>query len=76
MIRVFPGDHPPPHFHARYGEHHARIEIADGTILDGGLPLRAARLVREWALARRAELQANWERAEAMLPLERIDPLP
>ncbi len=28
LIRVFFNDHPPPHFHARYGEHEATIEIA------------------------------------------------
>ena len=27
VIRIFFGDHPPPHFHAVYGEHSAKIDI-------------------------------------------------
>ncbi|MGD1070844.1 MAG: DUF4160 domain-containing protein [Bryobacteraceae bacterium] len=27
LIRMFFNDHPPPHFHARYGEFEATIEI-------------------------------------------------
>ncbi len=76
VIRMFVKDHPPPHFHVRYAEHTARIEIASGEMLDGDLPPRAVRLVREWTDLHRAELEGNWRRAEAMLPLESIDPLP
>jgi len=35
----------------------------------------ALRLIREWAEIHRAELEANWERARARTPLERIAPL-
>ncbi|HEY1340756.1 MAG TPA: DUF4160 domain-containing protein [Bryobacteraceae bacterium] len=41
MIRMFFNDHPPPHFHARYGEFEATIEIATLNILEGTLPIRA-----------------------------------
>lgn len=75
VIRMFVKDHPPPHFHVRYAEHAARIEIATGEVIDGSLPPRATRLLREWTEARRPELEANWRRAEAMLPLESIEPL-
>ncbi|MGI8593510.1 MAG: DUF4160 domain-containing protein [Solirubrobacteraceae bacterium] len=71
---MFVKDHPPPHFHG-YGEHRARILIATGEPMDGDLPPRAQRLVREWAELRRSDLEANWERGERMLPLERIEPL-
>ena len=76
VIRMFVKDHPPPHFHARYGEHHARVAIATGEPIDGGLPPHAGRLVREWAALHRAELEENWSRAEQMRPLEPIEPLP
>lgn len=76
VIRMFARDHPPPHFHARYGEHHARIAITDGSILDGHLPPRPARLVKRWAMAHHSQLEANWARCEAMLPPHQIDPLP
>ena len=46
VISMFFNDHEPPHIHARYAEHEARIAIATGTSLTGHLPPRAARLVR------------------------------
>ena len=65
-------DHPPPHFHARYGGARALVRLSDGAIIAGELPPTAAQLVRQWALARKPELQDNWQRAVAHQPLERI----
>ncbi len=48
IIRMFWEDHPPPHFHAIYGEHEAIIDILRSEIIQGRLPLRAHSLVREW----------------------------
>lgn len=62
VIEMYFGDHPPPHFHARYGEKTAKIAIASGEVLAGSLPHRALRFVREWAQLHGAELTANWER--------------
>ena len=56
-------DHPPPHFHARYGGEVATIIIASGDVLAGSLPGRALRLVREWLEQHRDELESNWHRA-------------
>jgi Domain of unknown function (DUF4160) len=70
------GDHPPPHFHARYGGDVALIVIATGEEYAGSLPPRAMRLVREWVEERRDELEADWHRAQAHQPLEWIAPLP
>lgn len=42
VIGMYFSDHPPPHFHARYGEYETQIEIATGTVLRGQLPRRAA----------------------------------
>ena len=36
---------------------------------------RAARLVREWTVLHRSELEANWGRLKAGAPLEKIAPL-
>jgi hypothetical protein len=77
VITMYFRDHPPPHFHAKYGEHVA--EIAIGTpleLIDGWLPPRALRLVIEWATLHQAELAANWDRARAHEALDGIDPLP
>jgi hypothetical protein len=44
IIRMFWSDHPPPHFHAIYGEHEAIVEIATSEII-GGYPLALAALL-------------------------------
>ena len=76
VIVLYFADHPPPHFHARYGEHEAQIEISTGEVRHGWLPRRALVLVQEWTAIHRAELLADWERAERQEPLVSIEPLP
>jgi Domain of unknown function (DUF4160) len=71
-IQMFYDDHNPAHLHARYGRAKALIRISDGTMIAGELPPTATRMVREWTLARRQELEANWRRARSHLPLERV----
>lgn len=68
-------DHPPPHFHAEYGEYEAIITIADGEVFAGYLPSRAANLVRDWALLYTAELFAAWQLAQQSQSLPRLAPL-
>ena len=63
-------DHPPPHFHASYGGYEAFVATETGDVIEGQLPKAAARLVREWALARREQLRENWQRASAGEQLE------
>lgn len=74
-IRMYFDDHPPPHFHAYYGEHAAKISIETLDVTEGHLPRRALALVLEWAFEHRVELQENWERAAAHESLIRIEPL-
>ncbi|MBP7630974.1 MAG: DUF4160 domain-containing protein [Acidimicrobiales bacterium] len=76
VIVMYFDDHPPPHFHARYGEHEAQVAIATGDVLHGSLPRSASRLVKEWTELRRAELLDDWHRAERAEPLVSIEPLP
>ena len=71
-IQMFYNEHNPPHFHARYGDAKAVIRISDGEVVSGELPRTAARLVRDWTLARRAELEENWRRARGHEELERV----
>ena len=72
MIQMYYDDHNPPHFHARYGPAKAIVRRSDGETIAGELPPTATRMVRQWAVARNAELQDNWQRARALLPLEKI----
>ena len=71
-IRMYVREHPPPHFHALYGEHEANIAIATGEVIEGSLPRTAARLVREWTGRHRDALLLNWSLAQSGEPLERI----
>ena len=71
-IQMFYNDHAPPHLHARYGRAKALVRLSDGEIISGELPPTAARMVREWTLARRAELEENWRRARAHEELEKV----
>jgi len=76
VILMYFSDHGPPHFHARYGEFDAQMTIETAEVLHGHLPPRALRLVRTWAGHHRAELMADWDRAQAERPLLPIEPLP
>ena len=72
LIRMYFADHAPPHFHAAYQGHEALVRIADGGIIEGSLPGKARRLIVDWLEVHRAELEANWQRGQDLLPMERI----
>lgn len=72
IIKLFFGDHPPPHFHAVYGEYIALFDINTLNVIEGDLPQRARKLVVEWAKNYQAELKTIWETQEfkKLPPLE------
>src|SRR5580704_14477450 len=57
LIRMFFNDHAPPHFHARYGDFEATIDLSTLEVSQGQLPRRALSLVQEWAIIHREELR-------------------
>jgi hypothetical protein len=59
-IRMFFNDHAPPHFHAFYGRHEARVSVETGEIIGGGLPPTQRRLVHTWTLRYREALLTDW----------------
>lgn len=67
--------HAPPHFHARYGEFEATIDIDSLEILQGELPNRAFRLVQEWAMIPREELIEDWRLCRENTVPAKIEPL-
>ena len=75
VILMYYNDHPPPHFHVRYGAKKALVGIESLTVLEGKLPPRALGLVIEWASSHKDELLDDWELARKQLPLEPIAPL-
>ena len=72
---MFYREHGIPHFHAEHQGQQATFTL-DGEILAGEMRSGTARrLIREWCLAHREELEANWSRGRAGEPFERIAPL-
>lgn len=75
IIAMYYNEHNPPHFHAKYGEFTAEIDIRTLQIFKGELPKRAKTLVLEWADEHRDELQQDWELARQKQELKDIEPL-
>ena len=76
LIQMYFGDHPPPHFHALYGEFEALIDIQTFEVIGGGLPGRAMALVLEWAKQHHDELREDWELCSQNQTPFKILPLP
>ena len=64
----------PPHFHAKYSGQEALFNF-DGELLEGELPKRAIKFVREWISFHKTELEVNRENARTGQPLNDIEPL-
>lgn len=75
VVAMFYSDHPPPHFHVRYGRQRAVMDIETLSILKGDLAPRVLGLVVEWAAQHQAELLANWNLARRHSALNKIAPL-
>ncbi len=75
FIRMYFGDHSPPHFHAIYGGDEVVVNIETFEILKGNLPPRAHALVIEWATLHQAELREAFARAQALEAPGKISPL-
>ena len=57
-------EHGIPHFHAIYGEFNAVFSIERLDMIEGDLPNRAQRLVKDWALQYQKELLDMWNKQE------------
>ncbi len=76
VVTMYANEHPPPHFHARYGEYEALIVISDGSTYAGWLPRRALRLLRAWRRLHVEELEDAWNLLAADRQPGTIEPLP
>ena len=75
IVRMFYGDHPPPHFHAAYQGEEIKININTLEVIEGKMSRRAQALVLEWAALHRDELRQAWEAASANKEPSKIAPL-
>lgn len=72
---MFYKDHEPAHFHAEHQSQSAKFDF-DGKMIAGSIRSSTAlRLIREWTLQHRGELEANWVNMKSGKPLEKIAPL-
>lgn len=75
IISMYYNDHLPPHFHAIYNRHEAKIGIETLGLLEGKLPQRVLSMILEWGFQYRKELRKNWNLARDGKPLKLIKPL-
>ena len=70
---MFHREHEPRHFHAEYQGQHGKFDFS---MTVGNITSKTVlRLIREWAVLHRPELEANWVKMKARQPLDRIAPL-
>ena len=75
VITMYYDEHPPPHFHVRYGGRKALVAIPTLSLLRGELSPRVFGMVVEWAALHQTELSENWDLARQQAPLRKIAPL-
>ena len=61
LIKMYFREHGKGHFHAIYGEYNGVFDIETLEMIEGDLPRRAQRLIKEWAKPYQADLQTMWE---------------
>ena len=64
IISMYFEEHNPPHFHVKYNEHKAVMEIQSLNVLAGYLPSKVRGLVEEWAELHQEELLVMWNTKE------------
>ncbi len=74
-ILMYFNDHAPSHFHVKYNEFRASIDISTLSILDGKVPPRVHGLVIEWAELHQDELHLNWNALRESGVFRKIEPL-
>ena len=72
VVKMYPNDHTPPHFHAIYGEYIGVIDIKTLEMLEGDLSNREYKLVREWPEKHQDDLMEMWN-TKLFKKLERVE---
>ncbi|MBN1932706.1 MAG: DUF4160 domain-containing protein [Desulfobacterales bacterium] len=61
LIKMYFREHGVPHFHALYGEYNGIFEIENLEMIEGDLPKRAQKMIKEWADSYRDDLLEMWK---------------
>ncbi|MBF0236008.1 MAG: DUF4160 domain-containing protein [Desulfamplus sp.] len=64
IISMYFDEHNPPHFHVKYNEYRASMDIKNLNILSGFLPAKVRGIVEEWGELHIDELIDMWETKE------------
>jgi hypothetical protein len=75
VIMMYANDHNPPHFHVLYNGQDALITIQHLSLMEGDLPVRILRLVKEWAAMHQQELKIIWDLLHEKKRFNKIEPL-
>ena len=62
LIKMYFKEHGVPHFHALYAEYNGEIDSLE--MIEGDLPNRAQRMVKEWAELYKNDLLEMWKTQE------------
>ena len=60
LIKMYFKEHGVPHFHALYGEYNAIFKIDTMEMIEGDLPNRAQKMIKEWGKMYKNELIEIW----------------
>lgn len=64
-------EHNPPHLHAIYGEYMSAINIKTLEVIEGDLPEKALKLVKEWIIKNKEDIMDIWKTQN----FKKIEPL-
>jgi hypothetical protein len=75
IIRMFYSEHNPPHFHAEYQGSEGIFNF-EGEMIQGNIKSNTAlKLIKEWAVLRKSELEENWKNITEKAAINKIEPL-
>ena len=64
LIKMYFREHGVSHFHALYAQYNGVFEIDSLEMIEGDLPNRAQKLVKEWAAIYKNDLIEMWEKQQ------------
>lgn len=75
VILMYWDEHNPPHFHVRYGDDRAVINIKSLELMEGSLSRRALNMILDWAELHQQQLLEDWDLCQQSLLPNKIEPL-
>lgn len=67
--------HHVPHIHVKYQDDEVVVQIPDGLVLEGKIPINKMKLLQAWIELHKEELMADWHLAVSGQHPFKIDPL-